>query len=67
MKHATIIKIIQIEFIQMIKFAIDKLLIKLISECRQRLVGMFVGKRQKIEGGRGRERERGGGGYYGQL
>ena len=36
----------------MIKVAIDKLLIQLISECRHRLVGTFVGKKQK-----NRERE----------
>ena len=33
----------------MIKVAIDKLLIQLISECRYRLVGTFVEKRQKIK------------------
>ena len=45
MKHTTIIKIIQIEFIQIIKVAIDKLLMQLIFECRHRLVGTFVEKR----------------------
>ena len=54
MRHTTIIKITQIEFIQMSKVAIDKLLIQLISGCRHRLVGTFV--RKKTEKWRERER-----------
>ena len=47
MKYTAIIKVIQIEFIQMIKVAIDELLIRSISECRQRLVGKFVAVTEK--------------------
>ena len=55
MKHTTIIKIIQIEFIQMIKVAIEKLLIQLISKCRYRLVSTRERERE-------REEKEGGGG-----